>query len=212
MIPDSARPLTALALLADQDRNCPEGNGHGPLPVEIGAHISGLGGIPDLTRQAVVREVTSTATGLLDVSLIGASVMGWRDYLDLTSAARRTLVKPGSTELVHLATHQITSTRCPSVTILLDGHRLTTVQLGLSLVFDITAVLARIRAGLLVAPHSGRGDVTVTLAIEGTDVMTRRGHFELAGVIPFDRGIRLLAATAYAANAEHAPGGTRSRA
>jgi hypothetical protein len=37
-------------------------------------------------------------------------------------AAKRTLAAPGSTELVDLIKHQITTTWQPSVSVLVDGH------------------------------------------------------------------------------------------
>jgi hypothetical protein len=57
--------------------------------------------------------------------------------------------------------------------------------------------VAGISAGRLVALHSGRCDITATLAIQGTDVLTRRAHLELPGVVPLSSGIRLLPARNY---------------
>jgi hypothetical protein len=74
-----------------------------------------------------------------------------------------------------------------------------TVQLGLSLTFGVTALLAKINAGRLVALLAGRCDVTAALAIQGSDLVTRQARFELPGVIPLSPGIRLLAARHYPA-------------
>ena len=49
-----------------------------------------------------------------------------------------------------------------------------TLRLGLSVVFDVSALLARVRAGLLAGVHTGSCDVTATLAIDGTDVLSKR--------------------------------------
>jgi hypothetical protein len=67
----------------------------------------------------------------------------------------------------------------------------------LSVVFDISAVLAGIRTGRLVALHSGHCDITATLALEGTDIVTRRAHLDLPGAISLGQGIRLLPAQDY---------------
>ena len=67
-----------------------------------------------------------------------------------------------------------------------------TVELGLSVVFDISALVAGIRGGRLVAVHSGRCDVTATLAIQDTEVISRRVHLQLPGIIPLGQGIGLL--------------------
>jgi hypothetical protein len=145
-----------------------------------------------VTGEAAGREVRPRRQDCWHVSLIGVLVAGWRGHHDLTSAARRTCRPHGSTELVQLATHRVITTQRPSVTVLVDGDRVATLQLDLSLVFDVSALLAGISAGRLVALHSGRCDVTATLAIQGADVVTRQSQLELAGAIPLSLGIRLL--------------------
>lgn len=72
--------------------------------------------------------------------------------------------------------------------------------------FRVTALTAKISAGRLVALLSGRCDLTVTLAIQGTTVLTKQAHLTLPGAIPLGRGIRLLAAHHYPARAGHAEG------
>ena len=70
--------------------------------------------------------------------------------------------------------------------------RVARVQLGLSVVFDVSALVAGVSAGLLTALHSGRCDITATLVIQGTTVLTRPGHLELPGTVTLGSGIRLL--------------------
>ena len=103
------------------------------------------------TRQAAVREVAGAAAGLLDVDLAGLLVAGWRTHRDLTGAARRTLATPGSTELVDLIRHRVTTAQQPSVTVLVNGQQVATIQLRLTVEFDISALVAGIKAGLLPA-------------------------------------------------------------
>jgi hypothetical protein len=158
-----------------------------------------LANLPKVTRDAAVREVTAEAAGLLDVNLADVLVAGWREHHDLTSAARRTLAVPGSTELVALAAHRVTIEQQPYITVLVDGHQVATVRLGLSLAFEVTALLAGISAGRLAAVHTGHCAVTAALAIQGAELVTREARFELPGVIPLGTGIRLLAAGEYAA-------------
>ena len=43
---------------------------------------------------------------------------------------------------MNLATHQITVTRNPSVDVMVDNVRVARVQLGLSVVFDVSALVA----------------------------------------------------------------------
>jgi hypothetical protein len=149
--------------------------------------------IPAALREAAVRETTNAAKGQLNVDLIGFLVSGWQKHREVIAAARRTVAAPGSIELIDLATHQITATQRPAVNLLVDNRQMATVELGLSVVFNISALVAGIRGGRLVAVHSGRCDVTGTLAIQDTKVISRRVTFALPGIIPLGQGIPLLA-------------------
>jgi hypothetical protein len=189
--------LSALALFTDQDQGLPGVPGQPLLSAQVAGNLPALDRLPQLTRDAAVREARAAVTGLLDVSLIGVLVSAWRTHQDLTSAARRTLATPGSTELVPLAEHQITSVMHPYVTVFVDGYQVATIHLDLSFLFDVQAVLAGIRDGQLVALHSGHCDVTATLAIEKTEVATKQVSFTLPGVIPLKPGIRLLGDMSY---------------
>ena len=163
------------------------------------AHLS------ETTRKAAVQEAATTVAALLKVDLIGVLVRGWREHRDIVSAARRTLAAPGSTELVSMSTHEVTVDQRPSVSVLLDGQRVATLDLGLSIVFDVNALLLGISGGRLDAVHSGRCEITATLAVQGTDLLVRHAHLELRGVIPLRRGIRLLPIGEYPAG-EYPPG------
>ena len=189
--------LSALALFTDSGRGSPEVPGQPLLSAQVAGNLPALDRLPQITRDAAVREVRAAVTGLLDVNLIGVLVSAWRTHEDLTSAARRTLAVPGTTELVPLAEHQITSVMHPWVTVFVDGYQVATIHLDVSFLFDVQAVLAGIRDGQLVALHSGHCDVTATLAIEKTDVASRRVSFTLPGVIPLNPGIRLLSNMSY---------------
>jgi hypothetical protein len=195
-------PHTALDLLLGPGDESPEAVAHQVLSTASGVNlVRTLESLPKTTYDAAVREVTAATTGLLNVDMIGMLVAGWRKHHDLTAAARHTLAAPGSTELVDLATHQVTTTQHPSVTVLVDGHRVAGLQLSVSVVFTISALTATISAGRLAALQPGRCDVTVTLAVQEANVVTRQAQLELPGVIPFRPGIRLLAAHHYPADA-----------
>jgi len=188
-----AHPQTVLDLLSDPGGDSARALGREILSAggtgELGHALADL---PAVTREAAVREVSQVAAGLLEIDLIGLLVAGWRDVHDLAAAARRTLADPGGTELVNLASHQITVTRNPSVDVMVDDVRVARVQLGLSVVFDVSPLVAGVSAGLLTALHSGRCDITATLVIQGTTVLTRPGHLELPGTVTLGKGIRLL--------------------
>lgn len=195
-----AQPRSALALLA--------GPGEGPAEA-MARHILSAAG-PDLNSaleklpaalwHAAADEAAAAAAGLLDINLVDVIVDGWRKQHDLAAAARRTLAHPGNTELVNLATHRITLTQHPYVSVLVNGKARATVNLTLSLIFDISALQAKISSGKLAALQSGRCDITATLAIQDAHVITKQAHLELPGVISLPQGIRLLPAKDYPAN------------
>ena len=106
-----------------------------------------LQNIPAALREAAVRETTNAAKGQLNVDLIGFLVSGWQKHREVIVAARRTVAAPGSIELIDLATHQITATQRPAVNLLVDNRQMATVELGLSVVFNISALVAGIRGG-----------------------------------------------------------------
>ena len=192
--------LSALALFTDSGRGLPEVPGQPLLSAQVAGNLPALDRLPQVTRDAAVREARAAVTGLLDVSLIGILVSAWRTHHELTSAARRTLAVPGTTELVPLAEHQITSVMHPWVTVFVDGYQVATIHLDLSFLFDVQAVLAGVRDGYLVALHSGHCDVTATLAIDQSDVTSRQARLQLPGVIPLGHGIQLLDARDYSAD------------
>jgi hypothetical protein len=153
--------------------------------------------LPRVTREAAVREAAVAAVGLLKIDLMEVLVSGWREHRDIFTAARRTLDMQGSKELVGLAPHRITTVQQPAVGILVDNHRVHTLQLGLSIIFEVTGLVAGIHAGRLAAIHAGRGDIGLALTIHDLEVLTKRSHLELPGVKSLQRGFRLLPASAY---------------
>jgi hypothetical protein len=72
-----------------------------------------------------------------------------------------------------------------------------TLQLGLSIFFEVTGLVAGIHAGRLAAVHAGRGELGLALTIHELEVLTKRSHLELPGVKSLQRGFRLLPAGAY---------------
>ena len=104
-----------------------------------------------------------------------------------------------------MSSHEITLDQRPSISVLVDGQRVATLQLRLSIVFDLNALLLGISGGRLAHVRSGRCDITATLAVQGTDLLVRRAHLELPGVISLRRGIRLLPIDEYPAD-EDPPG------
>ena len=187
-------PKTVLELLFPPDEDGSAAVVPGLLPPGVDEDLDrALRNVPATLRQAAVRETTGAARDLLNADLIGFLVSGWQKHREVIAAARRSVAAPGSIELVDLATHQITATQRPAVNLLVDNRQTATVELGLSVVFTVSALVAGIRGGRLVAVHSGRCDVTANLAVQDTQVISRKVAFELPGIIPLGQGIALLA-------------------
>ena len=186
--------LTALELLFGPDTDAAETLAREILsPGGEQSLARALGNFPETTRKAAAQEAASTAAALLEVDPIEVLLRGWREHRDLVAAARRTLATPGSTELVTMAGHEVTVEQEPSVSVLVDGNQVATLQLGLTIVFDVSALVLGISEGRLTSVHSGHCEVTVTLAVQGTDLAVRHAHLELPGVVQLRRGIKLLA-------------------
>jgi hypothetical protein len=150
-------PHTALDLLFGPGNDTPEALASQLLSAGADGDLGrALENLPRATRDAAAREAAAATAGLLNVDLFGGLVAGWRTHHDLTAAAQRTLAVPGSVKLVNMAAHEITTSQHPSVKVLVNEAEVATIQLGLSLVFRVTAMVASISAGRLVALHSGR--------------------------------------------------------
>ena len=105
-----------------------------------------------------------------------------------------------------MSAQEITLDQQPSVRVLVDNQQVASIHLGLSIVFDVNALLLVISGGLLAAVRSGRCDITATLAVQGTDLLVRHARLELPGVIGLRRGIRLLPVDEYPAGENPAGG------
>jgi hypothetical protein len=169
-------------------------------PEALTKHILSSGGdlghalkrLSRTTRQAAVREAAAAAATLLKVDLLGVLVSGWREHREITAAARRTLTMLSSRELVSLPPHRIATAQQPAVGILLDGKRVASLRLGLSVIFDVEALVAGISKGQLSMVHAGRCAVGVALTVHDIETLTKRAHLELPGAFPAGTGIRLL--------------------
>jgi len=72
-----------------------------------------------------------------------------------------------------------------------------TLQLGLSILLDVTGLVAGVAVGRLAGVHSGRCEIGVALTVHEIAILTRRSHLELPGVIALKSGVRLLPASEY---------------
>jgi hypothetical protein len=190
----TSAPLTARVVLFPDDE---PGTGTG-----LAAALSGSAAArPALARvarwpaaalEAVDAELGSVASGLMDIDVGDAVVLGWRKYSALVEAARRTVASPGSEEIVVLATHRISSTHRPSVDVWVDEVKVNTFEFVLSVQIDIRGLSAVVRGGDLVALHGGDGVVSVTLTLEGAPLAQRQRTVDLRVLVPLRHPISLV--------------------
>jgi hypothetical protein len=179
----TAQPLTTSAFLFDDEDTGPALaralDEHGVL----GSLNTALGLMAQTTREAAGDQVAAAADGLLALDLGDLVIAGWRKQGQLAAAAERTAANPGTSELVELATHRVSSVHHPYVELLVNDARVTTVNFELDLEFEIKALVATMRAGHLVSLHSGDCDLSATLTAEGVRLASRRRHFDLPLVV-----------------------------
>jgi hypothetical protein len=175
----ATQPRTASAFLFDDEdtgralaRALDE---HGVL----GSLDTALGLVAQTTREAAGDQVAAVANGVLALDLGDLVIAGWRKQGQLAAAAERTAANPGTSELVELATHRVSSVHHPYVELLVNDVRVTTVNFELDLEFEVKALVATVRDGHLVSLHSGNCDLSATLTAEDIRLASRRQQFSL---------------------------------
>ncbi len=101
-------------------------------------------------------------------------------------------------------THQIEFSHPWTLEVFVNGKSAGTIEVELSVSFDMDLVVLVTRQGRIAAIESGRCVITGALAIAGTEVAKRRGRFDLCGEIPLGHGLVLAGPTATAASAKRA--------
>ncbi|HEU4948071.1 MAG TPA: hypothetical protein VFT31_13040 [Kribbella sp.] len=162
---------------------------------EHGVARSALHGVRHLSAgavQSVDREIGTVVDGLLDLDLGDILVACWSKHRALTEAAIRTLVAPGSEEVVALATHRAAATYSPHVDLLVDGRKVTTIEFRLTVVLDATGLAAVVRGGDLVALRGGDCRATATLLLEGVRLAERQSSLRPDLVVRLDPSVSLV--------------------
>jgi hypothetical protein len=173
-----AQPLTARGFVFDSATGAGTVQEVGEAISRLGVARSALRAVRRLSRSVLTtvdQEIGQVADGMLDIDLGDALVHGWRKHSALTDSARRTLARPGSEEVVLLASRRVTSTYRPHVDLLVDHRLVNSFEFELQLVFDVTGLAAVVRAGDLVALRGGDCLVTATMTLEGA-LIARRQH------------------------------------
>jgi hypothetical protein len=180
----ATQPLTTSVFLFGEDQDAGQAlaqalHEHGVL----GSLDTALQLVSQAGRQAADSQVATVAHGLLDLDLGDLVVAGWRKQGELAAAAERTAANPGSSEVVELASHRISSVHRPFVELLINGAHVATVNFELDIEIVVKALVVTVRNGHVVSLHTGACDVAAKLAAEGLQLASRRAHFELPLII-----------------------------
>lgn len=163
-----------------------------------------LEGFAQTTRDEAVRELGKISAELLDkLDLTQLVLSAWRTHAALKAAGQRTVTAPQSEELVDLLKHRVTFDNQPSIDLLVNGTRVASVHFALSLVIDVEALTATVRAGRLIGLRVGRCALNASVSIEGIKVASRQGPLPLPLSLGLGSGIALVA------NAPPVPPGQR---
>jgi hypothetical protein len=188
----ATQPFTVSTFLFGEDQDTEQAlaqalHEHGVL----GSMGTTLELVSEAGREAAGNQVAVVAHGLLDLDLGDLVVAGWRKQGQLAAAAERTAANPGSSEVVELATHRVSSAHHPSVELLVNDAHVATVTFDLTIEFVIKALVVTVRDGHVVSLHTGACDVAATLAAEGIQLASRQAHFELPLVVRWPLLLRL---------------------
>jgi hypothetical protein len=188
----TAQPFTVSGFLFGEDQDPEQAltqaiHEHGVL----GSMDTTLELVSEAGRDAAADQFAVVAHGLLDLDLGELVVAGWRKQGQLAAAAERTAANPGTSEVVELATHRVSSAHHPSVEVLVNDAHLATVTFDLEVELVVKALVVTVRDGHVVSLHSGACDVAATLAAEGIQLASRRAHFELPLVVRWPLLLRL---------------------
>ncbi|MFK0253660.1 hypothetical protein [Streptomyces sp. NPDC090445] len=148
--------------------------------------LPGRQGLTGAADRAVESELARVVNGFLELDVFSLLGHGWAKHSELRAAAHRTRLSPDVPELVALATHSITSAHHPSVELLVDGAPVSTVEVELTVVFHVRALVAAVEGGRLTEVHSGQCDIEAKLAVRQIPVAARQGRLAL----PLGRRLR----------------------
>ena len=147
-------------------------------------------------REFVIQELTRVILEVVDSDILALMGTAWRKHSKLVEAGRRTAASPGAEEQVVLATHQMSSIREPQVDLIMDGATLGTLDLRVSVAFEVRGLVAVVREGRLVTLRAGSCTAEAALAIEGVEVARREAGWDLTSQISPANGIPLVPRTA----------------
>jgi hypothetical protein len=153
-----------------------------------------LAALPARLRAIALDEIVGVIERVLDDTVVDVLAAGWRKWDVLAAAGRLSLESPGQTEIVELVDHRITSTHHPAVDVTVDGVQVAEITLQIEIVILLHALTAVVTQGRLVALRSGRGELSVNLALDGVPLTSATRQIELPIGVELGEGIPLVPA------------------
>jgi hypothetical protein len=193
-------PTTALAVLYGTDR---DEDVAGALASSLAGSpvlpqaLSVLPGVSLFARRAIAEECARVAAPVLRIDVGEVALAGWTDFEDLRAAARSTAAEPGTTEVVPLRHHRMTSERHPRIDLLVDGKARASLWFTVAFDFDVTELAATVEAGRLVNLRSGDAELTVALSAalrpdaKGVELTKQHAKVNVPLVVRLGQGIPL---------------------
>lgn len=143
-------------------------------------------------RATVLDEIVSVMRRVLGVAVVELLAAGWKKYEPLAAAARHSLETPGSTEIVELLDHRITSTHRPGVDVTVDGVTVAEIRLDIEIVIELHGLTAVVTQGRLSALRTGRGEASLNVSVDGAQLPPVTRPIDLEMEVDLGEGIPLV--------------------
>ncbi|WES62876.1 hypothetical protein P0L94_10435 [Microbacter sp. GSS18] len=157
---------------------------------EQAAKAAEHGGVADQIARltAIGLDIVGARIGHVVGDLLGADLGGiigsaLTKNQKIVAAITKTQNDPKAEEVVTLADQKLESSYKPSVDVIVDEKKVTSIPFEVSLETKIEGGLIVVKGGEIVAVRTGRGTITGTLKCEGVEVAKKKVDYDLAGIL-----------------------------
>lgn len=152
-------------------------------------HVAGVLGREAL--DAVEAEILRQADNMISAPVVDAIMAAFRTYDRLMDAGRATVADASKTQLVDLSSTKITSRNTWTVEVSIGAPRIS-IDFTLTIVVDLHAAVATVRAGKITSIGDGHCDIHATFTAMGQSLADRQRHLDLHDHLSFDPGVVLV--------------------
>jgi hypothetical protein len=150
-----------------------------------------LAGLSLAAKDELRTHIVELADQMLGADVVHLVVAGWRKQRELVQAAQATLASPEKMAFVDLSSQRITSTDNWTVDVVVDRAPVARFDFALTVVFEVEAIVAVLRAGKLVGLRGGKCDIGATLEANHRELISQHRPFDLGARVSFGPGIPL---------------------